>query len=93
MDTTREALSAVSRTWAAPATHSNDRRGAGATPMPVQLALAAGNNTLASATTIAPPLANDTTDTTGTNATRDPGEIGGGPVGAPCNFPLSREHT
>ncbi len=52
--------------------------------MPVQLALAAGNNTLASATTITPPLANDTTTTT--TATRDAGEIGGGLPVPPAIF-------
>src|SRR5262245_23735469 len=52
---------------------------------PARTALAAGNNTLASATTITPPVTNDTTNTT--TATRDPGEIGGG--GGTCNFPLS----
>src|SRR5688572_4487073 len=53
--------------------------------IPVQVALAAGNNTLASATPITPPLTNDTTNTT--TATRDSGEVGGG--GGTCNFPLS----
>src|SRR6266487_609356 len=57
---------------------------------PVGVALAAGNNSLTGpATTITPPtpqVTNDTTTTTG--ATRDAGEIGGGPAGAPCNFPL-----
>ncbi len=53
--------------------------------LPVQLALAAINNTLASATLITPPLTNDTTNTT--TATRDTGEVGGG--GGICNFPLS----
>jgi hypothetical protein len=52
---------------------------------PLQVALAAGNNTLASATAITPPLTLDTTNTT--TATRDAGEIGGG--GGTCNFPLS----
>jgi MBG domain/CARDB len=52
---------------------------------PPQAALAAGNDSLASATLITPPLTNDTTNTT--TATRDPGEIGGG--GGTCNFPLS----
>ena len=53
----------------------------------LRVALAAGADNLASATTIVTPLAADTTDTTG--ATRDAGEIGGGPAGSPCNFPLS----
>src|SRR4051812_18778686 len=53
----------------------------------IQFASAAGNDNLGSATAITPPLAHDMTDTTG--ATRDAGEIGGGPAGNPCNFPLA----
>jgi hypothetical protein len=53
----------------------------------LNIALAAGSNTLSSATLLTPPIANDATDTT--TATRDTGEIGGGPSGSPCNFPLS----
>src|SRR5262245_51031601 len=55
--------------------------------MPLQVALAAGNNSLASPTAnpTAPPLPNATA--THPTATRDAGEIGGG--GGTCNVPLS----
>src|SRR5262245_47347061 len=52
---------------------------------PMQVALAAGADNLAAATSLTPPLAGDTTNTT--SATRDAGETGGG--GGTCNFPLS----
>jgi hypothetical protein len=54
---------------------------------PAQVALAAGADNLAAATALTPPLSGDPTNTTG--ATRDAGEVGGGPAGNPCNFPLS----
>jgi hypothetical protein len=54
---------------------------------PVRVALAAGADNLAAATALTPPLSADPSTTTG--ATRDAGEVGGGPAGSPCNFPLA----
>jgi hypothetical protein len=54
---------------------------------PLQVALAAGTDQLGSASGLTLPISNDTTNTSA--ATRDTGEIGGGPAGNPCNFPLS----
>lgn len=54
---------------------------------PIERALAAAADNLGSATVLVLPLSNDPTNTTG--ATRDAGEVGGGPASSSCNFPAA----